>query len=1070
MKKGLVMMMMLAIASFIFITTISGQSDESFPASANWELSDPSNGGTGYSAATSGNITAMDESGGSNTHIRDYSGYDGSQRSQITGGAWPANQSSPISDVYIQFAMAPLPYSIFYLDTIALEMTATAIDEMKAEIRCSTDPAFGSFTEVPFTTGKTNNYVPRDEFFKVSSAVDLMVDDGETLYVRVYFWVEDPTVRTGKYLCLQNVLISGSGESLAAPASVKWFENGVQEPVITGGLLAGNPFYSDSMTLYDQTTDLPLNGAGKDVTAGAIHTVSQVWAAEPDTVSYLFFGFAVSPKVGGTFQIDSVKMNIGGWFESNFKAAVYYSMNEDFSDATLLIGDTQLPGNALNGWSAPLDKSVYDGQTLYLRIYPHNTASAGWAKLIAVNDILIKGTTTGITADPPVITTVDLSYLSTTFVTGGGNVPSDGGSVVTERGVVWDTAADPTIEDSKTSDGSGSGSFVSQVTGLTPGTTYHLRAYATNKAGTSYGEEKIFGTLDSIVIPTVTTASVTAILVQTTESGGNVTEWGGDTVKIRGICWNTTGSPTIEDSYTDDGDGLGSFNSTLYPLAATTKYYVRAYATNSAGTGYGNEISFTTQAPAPDVTRIVARDGSGDYTTVQAAFNDVPDLYTGNYVIEIKPGVYEEKLLLASGKVNVTLLGEHPDSVILVWNDNANTGGTSGSYSVAIDADNFTAENITFQNTNTVAQAVALRVRGDRMTFYHCKLRGFQDTYYTWGLGRIYMNQCHIEGAVDYIFGRSTVVFDSCDLKVIRNGAPITAASTDVNSKFGYVFRNCRIYTDEYGYDGNRISGIYLGRPWQGRPQVVYMYCEEPSNLATPGWTVMTARLNPLFAEYQCFGPGFKPSSRSTHPDYTGIQLTDEEASAYTIVNIFSRQTNLEFGYDWMPDTSRSREAQSVTFDPLTEMKTGQAPLTLDATATSGLEIVYTSSDPSVATIRGNTLTIAGAGTATITASQPGNFYYLPAQDVEQELTVIQSDIKEIGQDCLTIYPNPADNYLYISTHSGSTYLLEIINANGMVIRHKAELAGPVQIDISDLDKGLYFVVINGHTQKISIR
>jgi pectinesterase len=337
-------------------------------------------------------------------------------------------------------------------------------------------------------------------------------------------------------------------------------------------------------------------------------------------------------------------------------------------------------------------------------------------------------------------------------VTCGGTIPNDGGALVTQRGVVWDTTSGPTVEDSKTSDGSGSGTFVSHVTGLIPGKSYFLRAYAINKADTAYGETRTFTTLDSLSVPSVTTDVVSAIMVKTAESGGEVTSWGGDTVTARGICWDTVSSPTLEDSFTLNGEGLGTFASTLHPLIQDTKYYARAYATNSAGTGYGNEVSFTTRPPAPDVTKIVAKDGSGDYTTVQAAFDAVPDLYTGTWTIFVKPGVYKEKLMLGKNKVNVVVRADHPDSVILTYDDYAGksngsggTLGTSGSYSVAIDASDFIAVKITFRNTikndQTFAnqQAVALRTNGDRQSYYHCKLLGYQDTYCTYGLGRIYM-------------------------------------------------------------------------------------------------------------------------------------------------------------------------------------------------------------------------------------------------------------------------------------------------------------------------------------------
>ena len=1077
--KRLAFVMISIVASFVFMNAAEGQGTDSIPASVYWELSDPDQGGTGIAPSTSGSVVAMDESAGSYTQIRDYAGYDGSQRSQISGGAWPANQGTLIDSVYIQFEMSPISYSNFYLDSVILEITSISINTLKAEIYYSTDPTFTTKTQISFDTGIDGNYLPRDNFMKIGSKEDLKVNDGETLYLRLYFWVEDPTVRTGKYVCLKNVKITGYGESLETPSEVKWFENGTADPVTSGNILAGEVTYSDSLTLYNTTTDLTLNGSGTTVTAGAIHTISKIWNAEPDTVSYFYFGFSVSPKTGGTFHIDSVSMNIGGWFESNFKAAVYYSVNADFSDATLLIPDTQLPGNALDHWTAPLDTNIATGETFYLRVYPHNTASAGWAKLIAVNDVKITGTTTGVTSDPPTVTTANLSYLSTTFVTCGGAIPTDGGAPVTERGVVWNTTGSPTTEDDKTSDGTGSGTFASFVSGLTSGTEYYLRAYATNKAGTSYGEERTFKTLDSILVPTVNTTAVSSVLVKTAESGGTVTEWGGDTVTVRGICWNTSGSPTLSDNITENGEGLGSFNATAYPLDENTEYHLRAYATNSAGTGYGDEQVFTTQTAAPDVMKIVAKDGSGDYTTVQAAFDAVPDLYTGTWTIYIKPGVYHEKLILAKNKVNVVLRGDHPDSTILVFDDNANTSngsggtvGTSGSYSVSIEANDFQAYKITFQNTNQTAQAVALRTNGDRQSYYHCVLKGYQDTYYTYGLGRIYMKDCYVEGAVDYIFGQATVVFDSCELKELRNGGPLTAASTNVNSRFGYVFRNCKIMTDKIGYDGNTISSIYLGRPWQGQPRVIYMYCEEPSTLAPAGWTVMSSGLNPLFAEYKCFGPGFKPDQRSTNVNYPGVQLTDEEAAAYTIENIFAKTTNPSFGIDWMPDTTVCEKlSQTIQFDALPGKRIGDAPFELTGTATSGLPLTYSSSNTSIATINGDQVTLVAPGTTDITASQPGNFLYFAApNDVTQTLNVGEPSlvISPSDQD-IQLYPNPVKDKLIIKGMKGTTEDVVIFDSRGRIAMEKQVTRDNTTIDVSSLLKGVYFVKIQDQYYKVII-
>jgi hypothetical protein len=133
----------------------------------------------------------------------------------------------------------------------------------------------------------------------------------------------------------------------------------------------------------------------------------------------------------------------------------------------------------------------------------------------------------------------------------------------------------------------------SSITGLTANTTYYLRAYATNSVGTAYGNEVSFTTAEVVVMPVLTTTDVTVITPTSAKSGGNITV-GGTTISARGICWSTTANPTVADSKTNNGTGAEVFTSFSTSLAAATKYYVRAYATNSAGTAYGNEVSFTT--------------------------------------------------------------------------------------------------------------------------------------------------------------------------------------------------------------------------------------------------------------------------------------------------------------------------------------------------------------------------------------------------------------------------------------------------------------------------------------------
>ncbi len=202
----------------------------------------------------------------------------------------------------------------------------------------------------------------------------------------------------------------------------------------------------------------------------------------------------------------------------------------------------------------------------------------------------------------PTLTTSVLTSITLTTALSGGEVTSDGGSSVTARGVCWSTGATPTVDDNKTADGSGKGIFTSSLTGLSANTTYNVRAYATNAAGTGYGNAISFTTLQA---PALTTTAMTGITQFEAISGGNVTSEGSSAVTARGVCWGTGATPTIADSKTTNGSGTGIFISNLSGLSTNTAYNVRAYATNDAGTSYGNAISFTTL----DVPTILLKSG-----------------------------------------------------------------------------------------------------------------------------------------------------------------------------------------------------------------------------------------------------------------------------------------------------------------------------------------------------------------------------------------------------------------------------------------------------------------------------
>ncbi|HEX2975107.1 MAG TPA: hypothetical protein VHO68_04150 [Bacteroidales bacterium] len=207
---------------------------------------------------------------------------------------------------------------------------------------------------------------------------------------------------------------------------------------------------------------------------------------------------------------------------------------------------------------------------------------------------------------PVNILTTAASLITGTTATSGGNIINDGGSPILSRGVCWSTTVGPTIANSKTADGTGTGIFTSNLTGLTPVTTYYVRAYAINSLSIIYGNEISFTTL--AVLPTLAaTTPATSITGTTAVTGGNVTSTGGADIIERGVCYATTSNPTIANmKVIDPSPGPGSFVSNLTGLTGATTYYVRAYATNSVGTAYGTQISFVTATIPPTLVTVAA--------------------------------------------------------------------------------------------------------------------------------------------------------------------------------------------------------------------------------------------------------------------------------------------------------------------------------------------------------------------------------------------------------------------------------------------------------------------------------
>jgi len=301
------------------------------------------------------------------------------------------------------------------------------------------------------------------------------------------------------------------------------------------------------------------------------------------------------------------------------------------------------------------------------------------------------------------------------------------------------------------------------------------------------------------------------------------------------------------------------------------------------------------KVPEEDPNLYVAADGTGDFYSIQRAL----DVAKPGQTLMVAPGEYREVLTVNKPHITIRSNNADPSKTVVVNNRNAGeNGGTFHSATVNVTADDFLAENITFENDfNRThpqlpkgSQALALLINGDRGIFRNVRLLGNQDTVYagTSHCGadkpncpatRQYFTHCYIAGNVDFIFGDSKAVFEDCEIhSTAHNGGYLTAQSKHyADQDSGYVINRCTLTADK-----DAIAPIYLGRPWRPYAKVVYLHTAMGAHIAPAGWSEWhpgeTHSLETVYyAEFESTGPGAHPTERDSHAH----PLTADEAKQY---------------------------------------------------------------------------------------------------------------------------------------------------------------------------------------------
>ena len=539
------------------------------------------------------------------------------------------------------------------------------------------------------------------------------------------------------------------------------------------------------------------------------------------------------------------------------------------------------------------------------------------------------------------------------------------------------------------------------------------------------------------------------------------------------------GSKTVSFSYTKL-DYNTNYTFTI-PAGALTDISGNAYP--------GLTLHFRTMNRPQPAARlydaVIAKDGSGDYTTIQAAIDAMPTGRTAPWLIFIKNGVYNEIIRIGSTKPFIHFIGQDKEKVKITFAINCSSGPSDtgwaynkGNYGMedcacmVMQSSDFYAENISFENKYGVEalngpMALAIKTYNDRFAFYNCKMRSYQDTWQTTNVDnyRHYAYKCHIEGAVDYIYNNGNVLIEQSTIYNVRAGSVIVAPAHKAATTWGYVFKDCTI-------DGNAAAqsgGNLLGRPWHDKPQAVYINTKVLVPLSTEAWTNM-GTIPKIFAEYNSYnanGQQFDLSGRKKTYSYTDSStgqvvtgdveknaLTDSEAAQYTYENVI-------MGSDgWNP---------RAYFEPVAKPTNVQA---------SGKTLSWTKVDYAICyVILRNDSVIGFSKTTSFTDNSGlnGTTYtykvkaaneYGSIGEASDAVNAVYTSVKNHSADGLNVFVTD-DNEIHVSnTVAGDAVALVTIDGKTLL----TDIAsGSLYTKKVNYPKGVYILKVNNSTFKIKL-